>query len=165
MTRAISLNYARLSAAVRRAALWRHYHPGTPSTRQPNTQTNSDGSRDDSDRPPNTKVGPCPGHARQGSWIRILAGSHQQFRACCGGSGPELSPLRTLVICPALRSTQTPARLQTFTSPSNAITFIVPFAYCTKKTVPTTPATPAGVRTSNFPSGLAIFCACVLSFP
>src|SRR6266436_2836845 len=87
--------------------------------------------------------------------------------ACCGGSGPELSPLRTLVICPALTSTQTPARLQTFTSPSKAITFIVPvvLSNATKKSVPTTPATPAGVRTSNFPSGLAIFCACVRSFP
>src|SRR5215472_4422471 len=48
--------------------------------------------------------------------------------ACCGGKGAELSPLRTLVICPALAITQTPARLQTFTSPSNTITFMVLFA-------------------------------------
>jgi len=68
---------------------------------------------------------------------------------------PELSPLRTLVICPAFTSTQTPARLQTFTNPSKVITFIVPvvLSNATKKSVPTTPATPAGVRTSNFPSG------------
>src|SRR5712692_5017750 len=87
--------------------------------------------------------------------------------ACCGGSGPELSPLRTLVICPAFTSTQTPARLQTLTNPSKVITFIVPvvLSNATKKSVPTTPATPAGVRTSNFPSGLAIFCAFVRSFP
>src|SRR5215472_14440138 len=85
--------------------------------------------------------------------------------ACCGGKGAELSPLRTLVICPALASTQTPARLQTCTSPSNTITFMVLFAYSTKKSVPTTPATPAGVRSSNFPAGLVIFCACVRSFP
>src|SRR5713226_2510185 len=87
--------------------------------------------------------------------------------ACCGGSGPELSPLRTLVICPALNSTQTPDKLQTFTNPSKAITFLLflLLSYATKKSVPTTPATPAGVRTSNFPSGLAIFCACVRSLP
>src|SRR5712692_7238316 len=79
--------------------------------------------------------------------VSLLEATNRSSVACCGGSGPELSPLRTLVICPALTSTQTPARLQTFTNPSNVMTFIVPVALsnATKKSVPTTPATPAGV--------------------
>src|SRR5712691_2003814 len=116
--------------------------------------------------PQTPRCGPTPGRPdRVPGSVSLPEATSRSSVACCGGSGPELSPLRTLVICPALTSTQTPARLQTFTSPSNAITFIVPFAYSTKKSVPTTPATPAGVRTSNFPSGLAIFRACVRSFP
>jgi len=53
---------------------------GSIAARQPSAQTNSDGSRDDSDRPQTTKVRPCPGHTRQGSGIRILAGSNQQIQ-------------------------------------------------------------------------------------
>src|SRR6266436_221529 len=58
--------------------------------------------------------------------VSLLEATSRSSVACCGGSGPELSPLRTLVICPAFTSTQTPARLQTFTNPSKVITFIVP---------------------------------------
>src|SRR5260370_6152647 len=111
------------------------------------------------------RCGPTPCTPNCPASVSLLVATSRSSVAWVGGRGPELSPLRTLVICPALTSTQTPARLQTFTSPSNTITFIVLFAYSTKKSVPTTPATPAGVRTSNFPSGLAIFCACVRSFP
>jgi hypothetical protein len=31
----------------------------------------------------------------------LLEATSRSSVACCGGSGPELSPLRTLVICPA----------------------------------------------------------------
>src|SRR5262249_1322417 len=62
--------------------------------------------------------------------------------ACVGGCGPVLSFVRTLENCPAFTSTHAPARLQTFTTPSNTVTFIVPVALSkpTKKSVPTTPA-------------------------
>src|ERR1700704_4885415 len=118
--------------------------------------------------PQTPRCGPAPGtpEGAPGS-VSLLEATSRSSVACCGGSGPELSPLRTLVICPALTSTQTPARLQTFTRPSKAMTFMtfVVTSYPTKKSVPTTPATPAGVRTWNFPSGLAIFCAWVRSLP
>src|SRR4029077_4161094 len=54
-----------------------------------------------------------------------------------------------------------------FTMPSNTVTFIVPvvLSKLTKKSVPTTPATPAGVFTWNFPSALVTFCACERSLP
>src|SRR3984893_8784421 len=48
--------------------------------------------------------------------------------ACAGASGAELSPLRTLLICPGLTTTQTPARLHTRTKPSKTITFMVLFS-------------------------------------
>jgi len=51
---------------------------------------------------PNTEVRPYPA-GPMNPWISILAGGDQQSSvACCGGSGSELFPLRTLVICPAL---------------------------------------------------------------
>src|SRR5437660_1457984 len=116
---------------------------------------------------PRCGCGPARAVAPDGApaLVSLLEVTSTSRVACCGGNGAELSPLRTLVICPALAITQTPARLQTFTSPSNTITFIALFAYSTKKSVPTTPATPAAVRSSNFPSGFVIFCACVRSFP
>src|SRR6266851_5153201 len=113
------------------------------------------------------RCGPSPCTPNCPASVSLLVATSRSSVAWVGGRGPELSPLRTLVICPAFTSTQTPARLQTFTNPSKVTTFIVPvvLSNATKKSVPTTPATPAGVRTSNFPSGLAIFCACVRSFP
>src|SRR5258706_3790038 len=66
---------ARLSAGLR--IIWATSSPRhAVAARQPNTQTNSDSSRDESDRPPNTKVRLRSGHAGRGSWIRVLAGSH-----------------------------------------------------------------------------------------
>src|SRR5262249_26810940 len=47
--------------------------------------------------------------------------------ACVGGKGEEeLSPLRTLLICPAFTITHTPALLQSLTSPSKTTAFIWP---------------------------------------
>src|ERR1700759_4879629 len=42
-----------------------------------------------------------------------------------GGGGADLSSFFSLVISPAFTSTQTPARLQTRTTPANTITFMV----------------------------------------
>src|SRR5277367_589594 len=42
-----------------------------------------------------------------------------------GGTGGPSLPLRTLVISPAFTNTQAPDRLQTFTVPSNTITFMM----------------------------------------
>src|SRR5271154_4163039 len=42
-----------------------------------------------------------------------------------GGTGGPSLPLRTLVISPAFTNTQAPDRLQTFTVPSNPITFMM----------------------------------------
>jgi len=87
-------------------------------------------------------------------------------RRCCG-AWLRIVPAPHAGHLPGLDSTQTPGRLQTFTNPSNAITFHR--AGCCrrpqKNSVPTTPAPPAGGAHSNLPSGLAIFCACVRSFP
>jgi len=120
--------------------------------------------------PQTPRCAPRPGHSRWHSWIRILAGRDQQVECVLAAAAVARNYRRFARWSSArpLTSTQTPARLQTLTNPFERDD--VHRAGCVvktlrKKSVPTTPATPAGVRTSNFPSGLAIFCACVRSFP
>src|SRR5260370_26565203 len=75
-------NYAELpwkSAADLRRRAFSYHHSSSPAARQPNTQTNSDSSRDDSDGPPDAKVPTGSSHGGRRSRIRILAGSHQQI--------------------------------------------------------------------------------------
>src|SRR5260370_4349381 len=88
------------------------------------------------------RCGPSPCTPNCPASVSLLVATSRSSVACVGGRGPELPPLRTLAICPALTSTQAPARLQTFTSPSNTITFIVLSAYSPKNSVPTTTSTP-----------------------
>src|SRR5690349_4731896 len=67
-----------------------------------------------------TKPGPDFGATS----VSLPAVTSMSSGACVGGVGAELSPLRTLLICPAFNITQTPARLQTRTDPSYTMTFM-----------------------------------------
>src|SRR5260370_29010266 len=68
--------------------------------------------------PQTPRCGPTPGRL-DGAPVSVSLpeATSRSSVACCGGSGPELSPLRPPGICPALTSTQTPPKLQTFNSP------------------------------------------------
>src|SRR5271165_245030 len=61
--------------------------------------------------------------------VFVVAPVNIDSGACTMVGGVELSPCRTLLICPGFTTTHTPARLHTRTNPSNTITFITSLPY------------------------------------
>src|SRR5271156_2665398 len=63
--------------------------------------------------------------------VSVVALVSRDCGACTTAGGAELSPVRKVVIWPGFSTTHCPARLHTFTNPSNTITFITLFWYST----------------------------------